>query len=79
MLYRIPLNNLSSLIPISYMKWERRSWKWGARKGKWEIRSWKREIRYEKWETRNLEVGGGMALNCAPRNGKWDSSENSRD
>ena len=27
----------------------------------------------------DLEVGGGMALNWAPRNGKWDSNEDSRD
>ena len=46
---------------------------------KWEIRSWKREIRYEKWEIINLEVGGGVALNWAPRNEKWDSNEDSRD
>ena len=45
-----------------YMKWERRN-------GKWEIRSWKREIRYEKWEIMNLEVGGGIALNWAPKMG----------
>ena len=43
------------------------------------MRCQKQEIRYEKWEIRNLEVGGGMALNWAPRNGKWDSSEDSRD
>ena len=42
-------------------------------------RSWKREIRYEKWEIMNLEVGGGIALNWASRNEKWDSNEDSRD
>ena len=54
------------------MKWEVRSWKW-------ELSSWKQETRYEKWEFRNLKVGGGMALNWVPRNGKWDSNEDSCD
>ena len=71
MLYKTQLNNLTSPIPSSYMKWERRSWKWERRSGKWEMRCW-------KWEIRNLEVGGGMSLNWAPRNGKWDSNEDSR-
>ena len=61
------------------MKWESRSWKWEGRSGKWEMRCWKREIRYEKWEIRKLEVVGGVALNWAPGNGKWDSNEDSRD
>ena len=43
------------------------------------MRCWKREIRYEKWEIMNLEVGGGIVLNLAPRNEKWDSNEDSRD
>ena len=43
------------------------------------MRSWKQEIRCEKWEIINLEVEGGIALNWAPRNGKWDSNEDSHD
>ena len=66
------LNNLTSHISTSYMKLE-------MGREKREMRSWKGEIRYEKWENRNLEVGGGMALNWALRIGKWDSNEDSCD
>ena len=69
---KTPLNNLTSHIPTSYIKWETRNGKLEVRSGKWEKRD-------GKWEIRNLEVEGGMALNWAPRNGKWDSNEDSRD
>ena len=61
---RAPLNNLTSHISTSYIKWETRNGKWETRSGKWEIR--------------NLEVGYGKGLNWAPRNGKWEPNQNSR-
>ena len=61
---KAPLNNLTSHISTSYIKWETRNGKWETRSGKWEIR--------------NLEVGYGKGLNWAPRNGKWEPNQNSR-
>ena len=61
---KAPLNNLTSHISNSYIKWETRNGKWETRSGKWEIR--------------NLEVGYGKGLNWAPRNGKWEPNQNSR-
>ena len=48
---------------------------------KLEMRNEKQEIGNEiqEMEIQNGEVGVRMALNWAPRNGKWDSSEDSRD
>ena len=61
---KTPLNNLTSHISTSYIKWETRNGKWETRSGKWEIR--------------NLEVGYGKGLNWALRNGKWEPNQNSR-
>ena len=43
------------------------------------MRNGKLEMRNKKGESGNGEVRVGMALNWAPRNGKWDSNEDSRD